>query len=367
MGKNVKSMAISIAEPMFQTFMVGIVLGAILLFSIRKKHSVETLPLQTTHELKGVAILAILFGHIGYSLFPAQGFLFPLSVFAGMGVDLFLFLSGFGVTLSQIKNPLSFTDFYKKRLSKLFFSLWTVLGIFFLLDFFILNKSYSVSEGVLSFLGIFPRADLFQNINSPLWYITFILFYYLLFPIFFSRKNFLFSALGIFFVSWILLQQAIPVDSAVKTLYHLHLFAFPLGIIFAGYLPQISRFLEIKKKYITSLIVILFTVGLWYFGIHSGVGKGVFFEQGISLLLVFFTLTIFILKRFEFRFLSLLGIYSYEIYLLHWPLLSRYDLLCAYLPASIATLGYIGVFVVLGMGLNALLNIFYKKRSFFSK
>ncbi len=355
-------MAIFIAHPMFQTFLGGIVLGAILLFSIRKKHSEQKMSLQTTQELKGFAILAIVLGHIGYSLFPAQGFLFPFSVFSGMGVDLFLFLSGFGVTLSQIQNPLSFRDFYKKRLSKLFFSLWTVLGIFFLLDFFVLHKSYSVSEWVLSFLGIFPWADLMQNINSPLWYITFILFYYLVFPIFFSRKNLLFSSLGIFFVSWILLQQALPVNPVVKTLYQLHLFAFPLGVIFAGYWPQISRFFEIKKKYLTSLIVILFTVGLWYFGIHSGVGKGVFLEQGISLLLVFFTLSIFILKRFEFRFLSLLGIYSYEIYLLHWPILSRYDLLYPYIPASIATLVYIGIFVVLGIGLNALLNIFYKKK-----
>jgi peptidoglycan/LPS O-acetylase OafA/YrhL len=355
-------MAIFIAHPMFQTFLGGIVLGAILLFSIRKKHSVETLPLQTTQELKGFAILAILLGHIGYSLFPAQGFLFPLSVFSGMGVDLFLFLSGFGVTISQIKNPLSYKDFYTKRLSKLFLSLWCVLLLFFLLDFFVLHKSYSLSEWVLSFLGIFPRADLFQNINSPLWYITFILFYYLLFPIFFNKKNPALSALGFFLVAWVVLKQAIPVDSAVKTLYQLHLFAFPLGVIFAGYWPQISRFFQIKKKYIASLIVILFTVGLWYFGIHSGVGKGIFFEQGISLLLVFFTLSIFILKRFEFRFLSLLGIYSYEIYLLHWPLLSRYDLLYPYLPVSIATLVYIGVFILLGVGFKALLNIFYKKK-----
>jgi len=355
-------MAILIAEPMFQTFIVGIVLGAILLFSIRKKYSGEILNLQKTQELKGFAILAILLGHIGYSLFPHQSFLFPLSVFSGMGVDLFLFLSGFGVTLSQIKNPLSFTDFYKKRLSKLFLSLWCVLLLFFLLDFFVLHKSYSLSEWVLSFLGIFSSADLWQNINSPLWYITFILFYYLVFPIFFNKKNPTLSALALFLVVWVVLQQGIPVDPAVKNLYQLHLFAFPLGVIFAGYWPQVSRFLEIKKKYIASLLVILFTVGLCYFGIHSGVGKGVFFEQGISLLLVFFTLSIFILKRFEFRFLSLLGIYSYEIYLLHWPILSRYDLLYPYVPASIATIVYIGVFVILGMVLNALLNIFYKKK-----
>lgn len=358
-------MAISIAHPMFQTFLVGIVLGAILLFSIRKKTSDKKLPLQTTQELKGVAILAILLGHIGYSLFPTQGFLFPLSVFSGMGVDLFLFLSGFGVTVSQIKTPLSLKDFYKKRLSKVFLPLWCVLLIFFLLDFFVLHKSYPLSEWGLSFVGIFSRADLFQNINSPLWYITFILFYYLLFPIFFKRKIPAFSALALFLVTWVVLQQAIPVDPAVKNLYALHLFAFPLGIIFAGYWPQISHFLEIKKKYLTSLVVIFSTVCLWYFGIHSGVGKGVFFEQGISLLLVFFTLSIFILKRFEFRFLSLLGIYSYEIYLLHWPLLSRYDVLYTHFPASIATVGYIGVFILLGIGLNALVNIFYKKKIIF--
>ncbi len=331
-------MALAIDQPIVQTVLVGIVLAAILLFSIRKKRSLEILPLQTTQELKGVAILAILFGHIGYSLFPHQTFLFPLSVFAGMGVDVFLFLSGFGLTCSQITKPIGRKDFYKKRFSKLFFSLWVILLLFLLLDFFVLRRSYSLSEVILSFLGIFPRADLIQNINSPLWYITFILFYYLLFPIFFSRKNLLFSALGIFFVSWILLQLALPIDFAVKNLYYLHIVAFPLGILCAGYWPHISRFIGKRKKHILSLLVIFSTICLFYFGIHSGVGKGIVIEQGISLFLVLCTLLIFILKQFEFRFLSVLGIYSHEMYLLHWPILSRYDFLYTFFPAGIATL-----------------------------
>jgi len=44
----------------------------------------------------------------------------------------------------------------------------------------------------------------------------------------------------------------------------------------------------------------------------------------------------------------LIGTYSYEMYLLHWPLLSRYDFLYRTLPASLATFAYLALFIGLG-------------------
>lgn len=354
-------MQISIAHPIFQTIIFAVVLGVVFLCTLRRKKGTELFPLETTNELKGFAILAILLGHIAYSLFQHQTFLFPLSVFAGMGVDLFLFLSGFGLACSALKTQLSRKEFYEKRLGKIFFSLWIVLFLFFVIDFFALDKTYPLREIISSFFGFFPRADLTQNINSPLWYITFILFYYLIFPWVFNKNHPVFSSVGLYILTWLLLQLTLPLNPSVKHLYELHAFAFPLGVAFSAFLPRISPFLFEKKSPIISLLVICATVLLLYFGIHSGVGKEVWLEQGISLLLVFFILVIFILKQFEFRFLSLLGTYSHEIYLLHWPIMSRYDFLYTVLPAGVATLLYVGIFLCLGFSFSWILKKFARQ------
>lgn len=351
-------MQISIAHPILQTVIFAVVLGIIVLCTVRRKKWGELFPLETTNELKGFAILTILLGHIAYARLQHQTFLFPLSVFAGMGVDLFLFLSGFGLACSALKTQLTRTDFYKKRLGKIFFSLWVVLILFFVIDFFALHKTYPFREMISSFFGFFPHADLTQNINSPLWYITFILFYYLAFPWVFNKNRPVLSSVGLYILTWLLLQLTLPVNPSVKHLYELHAFAFPLGVAFAAFLPRLSRFVSQKKSPIISLLVICATVLLLYFGIHSGVGKEVWLEQGISLLLVFFVLVIFILKQFEFRFLSLLGTYSHEIYLLHWPIMSRYDFLYTVLPAGVATVLYVGIFLCVGFSFSWILKKF---------
>lgn len=62
----------------------------------------------------------------------------------------------------------------------------------------------------------------------------------------------------------------------------------------------------------------------------------------------------FVFKKIEFGALSILGLYSYEIYLIHWPIMYHYDFLFSWLPAGVATFAYLGVFIALGMGLKKL-------------
>ena len=104
-------MQIIIFNPIFQTqIFIGWLLLALLL-SARVKKSAGFFPVSLTSELKGVAILAVVFSHVGYFLAADHRFLFPLSVFAGAGVDIFLFLSGFGLAVSAIKKSLSIKEF----------------------------------------------------------------------------------------------------------------------------------------------------------------------------------------------------------------------------------------------------------------
>src|SRR3989339_968480 len=153
-------MPISIINVVLSTQIFIAIFVIALLVSIRRKEKAETFPLTVTQELKGIAIFAVIFSHVGYFLSTDHGFLFPLSILAGVGVNLFFFLSGYGLTQRAHKAKLSIAKFYQKRLLKLFTPFWIVIVILFLLDFFLLHITYSWPYNIRSVFGLFPSADL---------------------------------------------------------------------------------------------------------------------------------------------------------------------------------------------------------------
>jgi len=96
-------MKILIDNPITGTYIFIVIFVFAILLSLRKKKSEGFFPISITNELKGVAILTVIFGHIGYFLVSDNRFLFPLSTISGVGVDLLLFLSGYGFVVSAIK------------------------------------------------------------------------------------------------------------------------------------------------------------------------------------------------------------------------------------------------------------------------
>lgn len=356
-------MQISIDNAQFNTLIFGVIFWGTVILSIRKAKDKAFFAPFKTQEMKGFAILAIVFSHIGYFLSTDTRFLWPMSVLAGVGVNLFLFLSGFGLAVSSLNRPLSIKDFYLKRLKKLFIPLWTIAIIFLTIDYFILQKTYPFTEIWKSFLGFFPVADLFQNLNSPLWYFSLILFYYLIFPLTFFKKAVYFSPVLILVFSFILLKVHLPFDISkdVLNLYKTHFAAFPLGVLFAILIndENLSHlkgkfkniFLKSNLKYV---LILVFAVLFGYLSINSGVGESKNIEQTISLITMFSIVFLFVVKNFQIKLFAIFGIYSYEIYLIHWPILSRYEYIYKYLPAWIATILYLILFLGLGFLLQKL-------------
>src|SRR3990167_8339061 len=101
---------IPVADPTLQNIAFFIALAACV-FLFRGKNTGGVLGRESTLALKGFAILAVIFSHIGYFLVADHRFLFPLSTFGGVGVDLFLLLSGFGLTMSALSKDMSIRDF----------------------------------------------------------------------------------------------------------------------------------------------------------------------------------------------------------------------------------------------------------------
>ncbi len=386
-------MPITINSPILSTDIFIALFLFILLASLRRKKNQALFPPELTRELKGLAILAIVFSHIGYFLSTDHGFLFPLSIMAGVGVNLFLFLSGYGLTMSSLKEKLPPAKFYKKRLLRLFAPFWLVIISLFLLDFYLLGIAYGWPYVIRSLAGFFPRADLFLDINSPLWFFTPILFYYLIFPLIFSKKRPWLTAILIYTASYFALRLKLPITDDVLRLYQLHLLAFPLGAAFAslffepycfsGLTPaRIKSFLynlespawlkmildKLKTPnifrrglrllnrtaYYFILIALLFLIG--YTAYYSGVGDSPGKEQAISLLTMGAIILFFMMKKFEIKIFCLFGVYAYEIYLIHWPLVSRYDLFFKLFPGWLALTLYLGLFLILAYFLRKFLD-----------
>lgn len=357
-------MLISITNPILQTWIFSSLLLVGLLIFIKPRKITEWFPASVTTELKGAAILMIVLSHIGYFLATDHRFLYPLSVMAGVGVNLFLFLSGFGLTASQLQKNLSIWQFYKRRLLKLFTPFWLSLLVFLILDFLILKIYYSwafISEAVI---GFFKHADLYQDFNSPLWYFTFILGYYLLFPLVFSKKFPWLSAIILYLVGYLVIYFEPTKLDYVLHLYKVHIFAFPLGVLAAWVvtklkkpesLEKFSRAVKVLVYYLTPLIFLGIFI---YANINSGISEPVsqeFWksmlvnkEQWMSIIAALAISIVFMFKKVEFKLLSWFGLYSYEIYLFHWPIMYRYDIFYSWLPAWLATSLYLVLFIGVG-------------------
>lgn len=364
-------MLISINNPIAQTWIFGVIFFAVLLFSARRRKITEWFPISLTTELKGLAIVMIVLSHIGYFLVNDHRFLWPLSVAAGVGVNLFLFLSGYGLAVGSQRAEMSPWQFYKKRFGKLFRPFWLVLIIILALDVFVLKMNYSWDFLVKAVVGIFTHADLYQDFNSPFWYFTFIIGYYLLFPWVFCRKRSWLSAIILYALGYGLVYYWSPavLDNVIH-LYRIHIIAFPLGVLAAWFVMKLPSAAVIAEKWSLGwrqaarwLVIAGLLAVFIYANVHSGVGQSPQREELMSILAVLAICLAFAFKRIEFRLFTLFGIYSYEIYLWHWPLMYRYDIFYSWLPAWLATILYLALFIGVGFLGQKVIGLLSRKKT----
>ena len=122
--------------------------------------------------LFSVAMIWIYFRHNFFYNDFSFGILDPITHIGDIGVDIFLFLSGYGLTFSIKKYPDSIS-FYKRRLIRILPSVIILLGIFAVVDPMIgLSKWYEIVKPQYWFFSIY----------SIYWYVGAILLFYMLFP-----------------------------------------------------------------------------------------------------------------------------------------------------------------------------------------
>ena len=364
---------LSFTSLQLSTFVV-IAFAILVLFTTLKQSSHNDIfPISVTNELKGLGILTVVFAHFAYMKVTNAEFLFPLSIIAGVGVDLFLFMSGFGLTVGMLKRPMKTVDFYKKRVIKIFIPFWIALIIMFIADAIFMDKTYSVGYIIKSMLGFFPTADGFGDVNSPFWYITWMIMFYLIYPLVFFKDKPWLSAIILAVIATIIGTFNI-FDLGSNWLHRLHTVAFSMGIILAWLLQvkegKKNRFIEYIKDFrdnskdMKYIIIFIMLAVVFYVSQRTGagswpaltsiLGQGFFVEQLMSIVIMLAFTVIFILKKVDSKFLTMYGVYSYEVYLIHWPLMAKYDIFFVYLPAWAAVIAWLVAFILVSMLLQRL-------------
>ena len=216
----------------------------------------------------------------------------------------------------------------------------------------------SLESLALSFFGLFPVADIYQSLNSPLWYFTLIVANYILFPLIFSVKRPILSTLVFGGIIGAIAFFPLPVSEGVLNLYRLHILAFPLGMIAASL--RWSRLPPIRPWLRTSLFLVSTAVFV-YAASHAGIGEGIWPETRASLIGTAGLLIVFLTKPLESRLLTFFGTYSYELYLLHWPLLLADRWFFPHLPAALALILWLGLLGLFSAGLQRLSKFMMRK------
>lgn len=302
-------------------------------FKKRNPESFDLLCRIQTDQLKGIAILMVLIGHLWVHVSVNKVSL----IFSGDAVALFLFLSGYGLTISDINRNHRKNQYFSKRIKRVMIPYWgtTILILFF--DYFILSRKYSLGNIVMTFLGVNINTTT-QHIDYVRWYVSFILLWYILYYCsrfihsLSFRLIFLFSCAGAsFLLSYYILSFG-----------WYHFFSFPLGCTVALKYESFKKmFLEKSNRFVFwATIAIIFTlfykVVLFNPQIFSYLDKHVYSIflslanelQSILLIAGLVTINAFFDYKYKYSaFLVFCGGISYELFLLHGAFLIKYSLI----------------------------------------
>lgn len=336
---------IHLANPVLTFSIIFCVLLALILATLKKTEN-RYFDRQTSTSLKGIAILFIVFGHFFTICLDQQTF--NLGAF-WQGVILFIFIAGYGLYQKYQLNTAG-QFFWKNRILKLYPALWITLVLFIALDYFLINVKHSLPEIFFNFLGGHVT-DAFGSVNSPAWFVEFIMVLYFIFWVTTKLPFIENIKLIILFVLCVLLSAIIymtPIRNyhGIWTFYTI---AFPAGVIFGKYHSVIVLFLKRNIQHQIILWIPVFVLLFIFFRWDSWVPLN---KIIIMLRPLFFIIPVILLLmiwekiNYQSRFLEFLGKYSYEIFLLHYPFMVKYDFILFREPLYISFFVYF-VFILM--------------------
>jgi peptidoglycan/LPS O-acetylase OafA/YrhL len=279
--------------------------------------------------LKGYSILSIVIFHLFQNI-PLPAFIAKGIDFGGTGVHTFIFASGFGLYLSHLKKPLDYVSFLKKRFSKIYTPYILVVLFIAGVSLFIPiyeNSLYAVLGHVLLY-KMFDN-DIICSYGYQFWFISTILQFYLLFPLFVLARRkirdapFLISALAISLL-WgaLLIYTGKDFYRDWTSAFFTYLWEFCLGMFLAErYLKRGTEFWNIPIGYLLLLAIgglALYGLLALKFGVYGRVLNDIPALFGYtSLAILLYRLGI----PFINRFILITEKISYPLFLIHFFIL----------------------------------------------
>lgn len=303
------------------------------------------LPKDKTDVVRGMACILIVLHHFCAKLMGMRysNFLIDLIGLRGgvTGVTIFFFLSGWGLSESQLRHHYDAWTFAKKRLIRVFIPLVFTNLIYYPIILWSQGRSFNLTDFILNILNIHP-------IDGVTWYCNVLILFYALFYIsfLFKKKGHIAICITILTVIYAIYSTYTNPDSPFKVY---SLIGFPMGVIFSLYKNQISN--KFFMASICSVLPVLLILSI-LFPNYSNLFIANLYSWAVILALVVL-ITKFSLKSSTFLFL---GKYSYEIYLLHFKalvILSVFGLALWY------PLVFIGIVIPLSIVVNKLLAKIY--------
>jgi peptidoglycan/LPS O-acetylase OafA/YrhL len=335
---NYEIVKIDIAFPTINNFIIILLLLIVAIISTDNKKSLF-MDTSQTDQLKGVAILLIVISHLWFHVSKYRA----IPMLGDYSVSLFLMLSGYGLTQSLSNRALSLGDFVSRRIKKVFVPYWIITIIILIIDYFILNRFYSLQNIMLTLAGVNLNPVL-RQLDYARWFITLLLIYYVVF--FLANRSlkslpaiYLLCLFGIF----LLLLKHYGIFHIGK--YH-QAIAFPIGCIIAYFHEDLKKLLIYRHK--GNLIVLIITILIIIVRIplllivdklsysYNITALCVYNATGLLFcLLMILVMAVWGAFNYRSNLLLFCGAISYEIYLIHGPLLIKYNPFIKLIPVSL--------------------------------
>lgn len=283
-------------------FIIVIILFFFISPKIKDSRSNKFISFDNSLYLRGIAILLVIFQHIGGNF--GTNLLTPLG---GTGVAIFLVLSGFGLNESFKKKGLDY--YWRNRIIRVFIPYFILISI---ISCF--SDNFNLKNYLLDIFGI----------KTSYWYIAFLLKQYILYYI--ATRFFYQFRLQIIFIISIISIFILPNIEAEQGL------SFLLGVLISENYNKVcsNRFLMRNI-----LIFTFFCIGTIFLAIKQlpiiREYENHFIYNWVQLFIklpyaIFFILIIHKLPIFKSKFLIFTGMISYELYLVHMIFLKYIDM-----------------------------------------
>lgn len=338
--------------------------------------------IHSINYMRGLCMLGVIAIHVGSVAIvtpsPNLGLVAVLEILSRFSVPAFFFLSAFGMFYSQpLNGPFVYKDYLKRRLRTVFvpYLFWS---LFYMLYVSVLSHSFSVFEPYNFFRTLWYGLAMYH-----IYFLVILLWFYLLMPLWRPLLRLMDKAPWVSFTLLFFLNMAFNFYSSYLWQVHSdnpliqdaftfrlnymvfhYLFIFMFGAFTAEHFAAVTTWLR-RHAVLVNSFQALTTAGMLaaYWGVMKYLGydplSAVFTIHQLSPIGMAYTLStmLFLLYWWEcrpvpqavHRLFTLLGNYSYPIYLVHPVFLSACTGLAAHYHLYLRSLYIIAIYLIVAL------------------